>query len=301
MESKRVRTIKLEKSIDDTLKKLLEKLAKDYLKSFRKEPWYKPALKHFEDTARDISRLLRKQAKAYSGAISDKDIYNKTVKRYRTDEYLDSLYNKIVVDDIRDVLVEMNLSFQEELDKAMKKLEGKFIKVGATEVAGSLGLEFDFNKFDERTRDYLKDKRIKWAKQVQESTEKSIKRILVEGYEKGLGSYDVAQAIKDDTAFSFARAEAIARTETISSCNYIDQSVWEMDDHVIGKEWSATGGPRTRETHSTASGQRVAKDKPFIVGGYRMMHPGDNSMGAPAKEIINCRCTMRPIFEGEKI
>lgn len=299
MDKVRVAT-KLEKAIDKTLKAMLLKMAKEYLKPFKDKPWYRSALDGFIATGEKVSEELRRQAKAYSKALKDKDIYKKP-KSYKTEEYLDERYNKVVVNDIRDTLVEMNKDFESELSKVFGLIDEVLILEASKSVAGSIGMEFNFNKFDKVTRDYLRDKKIKWAKQVQETTEKKIKQILVDGYEMGLGSYDVAQAIQDDTAFSFARAESIARTETISSCNYADKVMWDLDENIIGKEWSATGDGRTRGTHSRAHGQKVAKDKPFIVGGYKMMYPGDSSLGAPAKEVINCRCTMYPIFEGEKI
>ena len=40
-----------------------------------------------------------------------------------------------------------------------------------------------------------------------------------------------------------------------------------------------------------ANGQKVDLDQPFTVGGSKMMFPGDNSLGAVANEIIQCRCT----------
>ena len=36
----------------------------------------------------------------------------------------------------------------------------------------------------------------------------------------------------------------------------------------------------------------VDYDQPFDVGGYKMMFPGDGSLGAPGHELYNCRCTM---------
>lgn len=58
---------------------------------------------------------------------------------------------------------------------------------------------------------------------------------------------------------------------------------------VLKKEWMATNDSRTRPEHGAADGQRVEVDKPFIVGGYKMMMPGDAS--APAHLRYNCRCT----------
>ena len=139
------------------------------------------------------------------------------------------------------------------------------------------------------------------AKQVQGTTEKSIKRILVKGFEEGLSSYDVANSIRGDTNFSYKRSETIARTEVISSSNYADNVIYDIDENIIGKEQSATSGGRARESHPSANGQRVKKGKPFIVGGEKLNHPEDNSLGVSTKNVINCRCTTLPIFKGEKI
>lgn len=56
------------------------------------------------------------------------------------------------------------------------------------------------------------------------------------------------------------------------------------------KRWLATLDGRTRHDHAMADGQTVAEDKPFTVGGYELMYPGDPS--GPWHEIYNCRCTM---------
>lgn len=56
------------------------------------------------------------------------------------------------------------------------------------------------------------------------------------------------------------------------------------------KSWLATLDGRTRHDHAIADGQTVAEDKPFNVGGYELMFPGDPR--GPGHEIYNCRCTM---------
>lgn len=59
----------------------------------------------------------------------------------------------------------------------------------------------------------------------------------------------------------------------------------------VRKRWIATKDNRTRHDHGMADGQTVDYDKPFDVGGYSLMFPGDPS--GPAHEVYNCRCTMR--------
>jgi hypothetical protein len=94
------------------------------------------------------------------------------------------------------------------------------------------------------------------------------------------------------------RGETIARTEMIQSLNMsadlafrqaIDEGT--VSAKLITKTWDATGDRRTRHTHMAMDGQRVQFDEPFKTPyGARLMFPGDISLGAPASEIINCRC-----------
>ena len=63
----------------------------------------------------------------------------------------------------------------------------------------------------------------------------------------------------------------------------------------VHKRWVATKDNRTRHDHKMADGQTVPYDEPFSVDGYPMLYPGDRSLGAPGKEIYNCRCRMRTV------
>jgi hypothetical protein len=58
---------------------------------------------------------------------------------------------------------------------------------------------------------------------------------------------------------------------------------------VIDREWVAVLDNSTRDTHVQADGQRRGL-QPFDVGNSRLRFPGDTSLGADVKEIINCRC-----------
>ena len=82
------------------------------------------------------------------------------------------------------------------------------------------------------------------------------------------------------------------------------QNAGRMDSYVaaekmgiqIKRKWVCTKDARTRLDHALADGQVVVgTKKPFIVGGYKMMFPGDKSMNAPGHEIYNCRCTTRTV------
>lgn len=93
------------------------------------------------------------------------------------------------------------------------------------------------------------------------------------------------------------RGETIGRTESLRSLNAgrqegMDQLLesGELVHEQVKKRWDDTGDGRTRESHMHADGQTVDVGQPFIVGGYRLMFPGDTSLGAPASETVNCRC-----------
>lgn len=124
----------------------------------------------------------------------------------------------------------------------------------------------------------------------------------------------VARAIATDTPLTAAevnritarysdrllnlRGENIGRTEMLGSVNEaMDEALRQaVDEDLIQPEnirrvWDATGDSRTRADHINAEGQAVGLNEPFIVGGVRMMHPGD--FGAPASQVINCRCVVR--------
>ena len=97
-------------------------------------------------------------------------------------------------------------------------------------------------------------------------------------------------------------ARRIVRTETTASANFgIQLSASDIygDDNLV-KEWIASDGSRTRDTHRTASSQYsnnpIPMNEPYLVGGSKMMFPSDTSLGARAKEVVNCRCVSIPFI-----
>ena len=64
----------------------------------------------------------------------------------------------------------------------------------------------------------------------------------------------------------------------------------------LQKRWLAVLDNRTRHAHADADGQKVDIDKPFIVDGYKLMMPGDES--APGYLKYNCRCTTEAVIPG---
>lgn len=86
------------------------------------------------------------------------------------------------------------------------------------------------------------------------------------------------------------RAEVITQTEMGRVFSQATQfRMEEAAEYVPGmqKEWRHVGHPKApRPSHTAAHGQRVDIDKPFVVGGVKMMFP--RAPGAPLDQVINC-------------
>jgi len=129
-------------------------------------------------------------------------------------------------------------------------------------------------------------------------------------YDKAvLRAIETGKPVPADTALTAAtrysarlvrlRGEVIARTEGLPAIRaakreayqqLVDDGRVDMMDIVHG--WSTTDDGRQRDTHDAMNGQEVrGLDTPFSSpSGAQFMSPGDTSLGAPAKEIVACRC-----------
>jgi len=90
------------------------------------------------------------------------------------------------------------------------------------------------------------------------------------------------------------QAERVVRTEATNAANFgtMQSALTVFPGDEMKKEWIASLDDRTRDTHAEADGQVVNYNDPFFVGGYQIQYPGEP--GAPANEVINCRCSVAP-------
>lgn len=94
------------------------------------------------------------------------------------------------------------------------------------------------------------------------------------------------------------RGETIARTEMLQGAhNAQDEGLNQLvEDGKLNREsikatWDAANDADTRDSHAAMDGQKPDENGIFTTGaGYKLRYPGDRSLGAPAEEIINCRC-----------
>lgn len=116
-----------------------------------------------------------------------------------------------------------------------------------------------------------------------------------------LGAQDVEttkKAVKEALSKKQAwRVKTIVNTEMsrlYNTAGYMRMD--EISSAVPGmqKEWRMGRRKEHRASHLAIRNTRVAADKPFTVGGVKMMHPHDPK--APAKETVNCACFLVPVM-----
>lgn len=136
--------------------------------------------------------------------------------------------------------------------------------------------------------------------------QKYIKKHVTSGILQGKSVYKIADDLQKDLA-NRERASAIrtARTAVTSAQNGGRQDTMNAAAKMgikLRKRWVSAKDMRVRDAHGKADGQTVNTDEPFIVGGEKMMFPGDPS--ASGWNLYNCRCGMRTVekegIEAEK-
>ena len=111
-----------------------------------------------------------------------------------------------------------------------------------------------------------------------------------------LGAIEKGRILRNQfNRYSQFQAERLVRTEATAAANFATSAAATtiFPGDQLQKEWIAASDEKTRPTHRTADGQIVDQNAAFTVGGFSMMFPGDPS--APAKEVINCRCSIAHI------
>lgn len=156
----------------------------------------------------------------------------------------------------------------------------------------SARLALDFNLDSPWASDFIKTRAKQLAGYITDTTYSAIQEQLAEGASLGESIATLADRISQLFDQTYAkRAETVARTEVISAYNGATILAGELSPaDVVGKEWLATPGARTRPSHRTADGQVAPLDGTFHVGANDMNYPGDPT--AAAKELVNCRCAV---------
>lgn len=119
---------------------------------------------------------------------------------------------------------------------------------------------------------------------------------------------DMAKRLRQVETMNRVQSVRAARTLVTAAENKGRQDSYEKaveDGIILEKIWISTHDSRTRDAHREAGARytesrSIPIDEPFIVGGEKLMYPGDTSLGASGHNIYNCRCTSATVVKGFK-
>ena len=216
-----------------------------------------------------LSEELKKSDKAWFSemlGLSKQEIRRRLKICIKTEEDLIRLF-----DDMRGATGNSLRDFMENYGDFSDRLN----VIYSTASESALEVETPFSaQFDRKARDSFLE--------IMPVTARRLNDTAAEDWEK---------FIAETWLFSTMRATRAARfvTNSLCECNSFERLKQQGYKYKV---WNTILDGRERLTHFIANGQRVAVDQPFMVGGYQMMFPRDQTYGAPLREVINCRCTI---------
>lgn len=181
-------------------------------------------------------------------------------------------------------------------DKALqvvyKDFADKLLYATAAREASAWGLSVNWNVFNPNIAKWVNGYSIDLADEINATTLDRLKNSLYEGWEAGESIPDLTHRVRDlYEEFDRARAEMIARSETIRGSNQGALETYRASGVVDRVMWLATPSERTCEICDALDGKTVVLDDAFFDDDY-----GDGT-APPAHP--NCRCTIVPVLEGE--
>lgn len=219
--------------------------------------------------AREIARAMRESAQAVSDGLPP-DIHLNDHKK-RLTAIIGALWTRAG----REMSGHIAGS-----EKSIKKMEFKDFTIPPTEVS------------DNMMARWIATIGVEKVKEIGETTLSNIRAAIEQGIADGLTEKEIARKINAFAPqISVTRAQTIARTETHSAANMAAFETAKAVGVDMMREWVSAENERTRQSHRDADGQRVKMDQPFVIGGHKIMFPGDYSAGVP-HETINCRCVV---------
>jgi SPP1 gp7 family putative phage head morphogenesis protein len=189
--------------------------------------------------------------------------------------------------------------FAKDFAKSMEKSIRFNLEKAAVEFVEQLPGDNPWELPDARTSVYLAE-REPLLVGVPDEIHEQIQRQLDEGMAAGESKGELSARIRAEfNTINKGRADVIAQTETGGAYSFA-RNEGMKDTGVRLKRWLASPDDSTRMEHAIADGQTVRVDKPFEVGGEKLMFPGDSSLGASPGNTINCRCVSIPAFDDDE-
>ncbi len=185
--------------------------------------------------------------------------------------------------EINDIILGAWEAYDEALARVMNEPYWDVIDASGNQVARELGSAFDLDRQDPRYLEIHRD-RIGELIQVNDTTRTRIQHSLIKGVAENDTIRELQARIDQAFAGSPARSLTIARTEAGSLNSHTRFSSME-EQGITTHEWVSAGDDLVRDRHVEVDGQVRPMGERFSNG---LLHPLE--VGAPAGEVINCRC-----------
>ena len=211
-----------------------------------------------------------------------------------------ALKKNVDLDAIDDVILRWEEEF---VKKGQPVMRGIFSDAGeaAMELV-NVGTSFDLN--NPRAVAYLEERAIQFARTINETTAKDIRRILGEGIMEGESVQDLSKRVSDYYGeIRDYRTDRIARTETMASTNAGSHEGYTQAG-VEHKQWISARDGQCRESHlyldrkySEDGGKDgpIRMDEDFVNDETGSRGPYPLAM-SEVSDNINCRCISAPFF-----
>lgn len=262
---------------------------------------YSDAAKDIEAKMQDFNRRHKVKEAKYRQMVKDGKITQGDFNSWMRGQVFQGKQWQAKKDQITETLYQSN-------QIAAKMVHGETVGVFthnanfmSYQLEHTAGVNFGFGIYDSATvarlirgqPDLLPNPRVKRSKDKQWNSRKLTEQItqgIIQGEPLDKIAKRMAQAVSVQD-WKFMRT--YARTAMTGAQNAGRQiSLWNARNMGIKvkKEWMATLDEHTRTEHAELDGQKVDTDKPFKVGGYTIMYPGDPA--AHPAMVYNCRCTL---------
>ena len=96
----------------------------------------------------------------------------------------------------------------------------------------------------------------------------------------------------DEWYLSDDRAMFVAENEANTTFNYLEYKK-AVESGKTKKRWITMRDRHVRHTHQLVEGKIIGINDVFLVGDSEMFYPKDTTFGASAREIVNCRCSIK--------
>lgn len=177
--------------------------------------------------------------------------------------------------------------FNVEWQRRFTRLVRNTALAAARETAAAIGI--DFAAANPRFQALVRQRVDRLTGNVTETTLARVREVITQARDEGVGIGEITKRIRDDAfggEITTSRAKTIARTETVGALNEGEHLAAIESGVMQSKRWLSQRDGRVRDSHRTAEGEGwIPIGQPYSNG---LDHP--HQQGAPAEEVINCRC-----------